>query len=144
MPIAAMSWGRRPGTSPDSQKILPEVGAVIPAIRLSMVVLPEPFGPKMPTISPRLIANETSDTAVSPPNRLVRPTTLSAYRAGGGSDAPLTGLDTFTGADASDRTALPEQGSRNAPGHDQNGENQNGSVYDRPNLASEVDDVWQS
>ena len=44
----------------------------MPAIKLSSVVLPEPLGPNTPTISPRAIEKETADTAVKPPNRLLR------------------------------------------------------------------------
>ena len=43
-----------------------------PEIRLSIVVLPEPFGPIRPTISPRSTSNDTSSTATRPPNALRR------------------------------------------------------------------------
>ena len=42
---------------------------------LKIVLLPEPFGPIRPRISPCSTSNETSLTAVKPPKRLVRPST---------------------------------------------------------------------
>src|SRR5947209_963460 len=60
-----------------SNRIDPAVGPKVPAIRLKVVVLPEPFGPISPRISPGCTANDTSLTAVKPPNRLVRPDTSS-------------------------------------------------------------------
>src|SRR5262245_61595133 len=48
----------------------------MPAMQLKMVLLPEPFGPIRPRISPSLTSNDTFATAVKPPNILVRPETL--------------------------------------------------------------------
>ena len=42
-----------------------------------MVLLPEPLGPMRPRISPCSTANDTLLTAVNPPNRLVKPSTVS-------------------------------------------------------------------
>src|SRR6266849_1643198 len=56
----------------------PALGAKTQVIRLSSVVLPDPFGPKMPTISPDVMENDTSDTAVSPPKRFVSSMTSSS------------------------------------------------------------------
>src|SRR2546423_10573156 len=67
-----MSCACLPATSAPFHTIRPALGRMRPATRLRSVVLPEPFGPKMPTISPRSIENETSATAVRPPKRLVR------------------------------------------------------------------------
>jgi len=53
------------------------VGVKAPASMLKIVDLPEPLGPIRPTISPGWTANETSLTAVKPPNRFVSPATLS-------------------------------------------------------------------
>ena len=39
----------------------------------TVVVLPAPFGPRTPTISPRPIANDTPSTATRPANDLRRP-----------------------------------------------------------------------
>src|SRR6266536_5092103 len=52
---------------------------------LKRVVLPAPFGPMMPTISPGAARSETSPTAVSPPKRLV--TASSSSIAARGADA---------------------------------------------------------
>ncbi len=38
-----------------------------PAIKLNNVVFPEPLGPIIPVIDPRLIFNEHSETAAKPP-----------------------------------------------------------------------------
>src|SRR5262245_3931553 len=66
-----MACGLRPWIYLSFHTIRPAVGARMPVIRLSSVVLPDPFGPKMPKISPRSIENEISDTAVNPPKRFV-------------------------------------------------------------------------
>ena len=55
----------------------PAVGAYKPAIRLKVVLLPEPLGPIKPRISPSARSNEIEETAVKPPNFLVRLLTLS-------------------------------------------------------------------
>src|SRR5438093_1315421 len=54
-----------------------------------VVVLPEPFGPRMPKISPGRISNETPATAVSAPKRLVSSRTETAEASPEGSAAPL-------------------------------------------------------
>src|SRR5438477_647497 len=41
-------------------------------MRLKSVLLPEPFGPMMPRTSPSRTARSILETAVNPPNRLVR------------------------------------------------------------------------
>src|SRR6185295_364856 len=86
-----MTFGRAPAMSSPFQSTLPVVGGNSPASRLSSVVFPEPFGPKMPMISPFSMPNETSDTATRPPKRLVRFSTLRSIglpfeKAGGESD----------------------------------------------------------
>jgi hypothetical protein len=51
---------------------VPELGAIgVPNIR-TVVVLPAPFGPRNPKISPPATLKDTSDTAVRPPKTLVR------------------------------------------------------------------------
>src|SRR5690242_5046387 len=55
----------------------PAVGARNPVTRLNSVVLPAPFGPISPTISPSRTVNETPSTARSPPNARARPATSS-------------------------------------------------------------------
>ena len=54
-----------------SSEIVPESGFSNPAIIRSKVVLPQPLGPRMDTISPLFIDNETSDTAIEFPNILL-------------------------------------------------------------------------
>src|SRR5271154_4175601 len=77
-PSDAMTSGRAPAISRSFQNTWPPVGGNRPANRLSNVVFPEPFGPKIPMISPLLMENETSDTATRPPKRLVRFSILSS------------------------------------------------------------------
>ncbi len=54
-----MSW--------PSMRTDPEVGLKMPASDLSVVVLPAPFGPISPTISPAPTLNDRSSTAVKLP-----------------------------------------------------------------------------
>src|SRR5271166_869227 len=72
MPSSATWCGARPVTSWSFQMSRPPLGGSMPQIRFNKVVLPEPLGPKMPTISPRAMLNETSATAVRPPKRLLK------------------------------------------------------------------------
>src|SRR5690606_4505141 len=60
-----------------SRRTDPSVGANSPAITLKVVLLPEPFGPISPRISPRASSKERFLTAVNPPKRFVRPRTDS-------------------------------------------------------------------
>ena len=65
-------------------------------MQLKVVLLPEPFGPIRPRISPSLTSNETFETAVKPPNVLVRPETvqerhLARARAGEDGREPRCG-----------------------------------------------------
>src|SRR6266508_4722418 len=53
-----------------SKRTRPAVGSYTPVIALNTVVLPAPFGPINPKISPGWIAIDTSSTAVSPPKRI--------------------------------------------------------------------------
>ena len=55
----------------------PPVGRSMPAIRLKVVLLPEPLGPMRPRISPGLSSKDTWLTARNPPKRLDRPDTAS-------------------------------------------------------------------
>jgi hypothetical protein len=52
--------------------ILPDVGVLSPSIISSVVVLPAPFGPKMPSVSPRRTEREMLSTAVKSPYFFVR------------------------------------------------------------------------
>jgi hypothetical protein len=52
---------------------LPVVGAISPASMRTLVVLPAPFGPRRPKISPSPTVKVRSWTAVSVPKTLPRP-----------------------------------------------------------------------
>src|SRR5271166_6721387 len=64
--------------------IWPAVGSSTPRIMLIVVVLPAPFGPKSPTISPGETWNETPSTALTAPKALAR--FLTDSTGGGGRD----------------------------------------------------------
>src|SRR2546427_13300890 len=66
-----------PPISEPSSRIEPEVGRSAPAIRLKIVLLPEPLGPIRPRISPLRSSNETRFTARNPSKLLVRDSTTS-------------------------------------------------------------------
>src|SRR5256885_16424618 len=51
-------------------------------MQLKVVLLPDPFGPIRPRISPSFTSKETSFTARRAPNLLVRPDTLSIGMGG--------------------------------------------------------------
>src|SRR5260370_19877784 len=51
-------------------RIEPAVGRSAPATRLKVVILPDPFGPMRPTISPSRTSKDTRLTATKPPKRL--------------------------------------------------------------------------
>jgi hypothetical protein len=59
-------------TSCPQTLIFPEVGARKPVINFMVVDLPAPFGPRNPSTSPGLTANEMSSTASKSPYRFVR------------------------------------------------------------------------
>src|ERR1700712_1731964 len=61
-----------------SNVTVPEVGRYTPVIALKHVVLPAPFGPIRPRISPRLMSNVTASNAVRPPNFTVRSVVCSS------------------------------------------------------------------
>src|SRR5450830_2146707 len=72
MPSRATWSGRRPVTSWPLNRMRPELGRCVPAIRLKKVVLPAPFGPMMALTWPRSKRVLTWSTAVRPKNSLVR------------------------------------------------------------------------
>src|SRR5258708_7875814 len=51
---------------------LPDVGLKAPLTMLSIVVLPDPFAPRRPRISPCATSNDTDRSATTPPNCFVR------------------------------------------------------------------------
>src|SRR5262252_7551277 len=72
-----MTCAGRPPMSAPSRRIEPEEGRRLPAIRLKVVLLPDPFGPIRPRISPARTSKDTWLTAKKPPNRFDRPSTAS-------------------------------------------------------------------
>src|ERR1700730_5176289 len=77
MPRLMIRCGARPEISAPSNFIEPDVGANVPDSMLKIVLLPEPFGPIRPRISPLSTLKDTSLTAVNPPKRLINPLTTS-------------------------------------------------------------------
>ena len=55
----------------------PALGTRAPEMQLKAVVLPEPFGPMSPRISPSRTSNDTSLRAMNPPNCFVNLDTTS-------------------------------------------------------------------
>src|ERR1700751_1299005 len=78
-----MRCGASPAIWRPSKVIDPADGTSVPESMLKIVLLPDPFGPIMPTISPRSTLNDTLLTAVTPPKRFESPLTVST------SDTPL-------------------------------------------------------
>src|SRR5512140_1315207 len=60
-----------------SKAMVPELGGMVPLIRLKKVVLPAPLGPMIACTVPLSMWVDTSLTADSPPKRLVRLRTSS-------------------------------------------------------------------
>src|SRR2546426_9197345 len=77
MPRWQIASGVRPAIASPRNLIEPAVGARAPEMQLKHVVLPEPFGPMRPRISPSLTSKVTAFSAVKPPKRLLRPETAS-------------------------------------------------------------------
>src|SRR3954454_23250684 len=69
--------------STPSSRIAPESGISKPAIRRSVVVLPEPEGPSMVKNSPWPISRSTSSTAATSPNCLRSPISATSGGADG-------------------------------------------------------------
>src|SRR6202171_1969319 len=77
MPRLMIRCGASPAISAPANPIEPAVGSSVPESMLKIVLLPEPFGPIRPRISPCSTLNDTLLTAVKPPNRLTKPSTTS-------------------------------------------------------------------
>src|SRR4029078_11329085 len=77
MPRLIMRCGAVPAISTPSNSIEPAVGTSVPDSMLKIVLLPEPFGPIRPRISPCSTRNETLLTAVKPPKRFTNPFNVS-------------------------------------------------------------------
>src|SRR6266404_381771 len=83
-----MSWPRK--------RIVPDVGLSSPVMQLTNVVLPAPFGPMTPRISPLRIVRSTPPTAARPPNRFVSwRTSSSGVPSSPGNGKRETGNDSF-------------------------------------------------
>src|SRR5262245_963716 len=85
MPSAVMACDGRPTSScrPPSRVMLPPLAGKMPVTRLKIVVLPEPFGPINPTISPSSTWRSKPWTACNPPKFFLRPTASSSAIAAG-------------------------------------------------------------
>src|SRR5579871_2026953 len=65
-----MTCGATPAISLSAKRIDPDCGLTTPVTALMTEVLPAPFGPMMPWISPPAIASDNSVTAETPPKRI--------------------------------------------------------------------------
>src|SRR6195952_1193881 len=81
MPLLIMRYGGAPAISAPANSMDPADGASVPESMLKIVLLPEPFGPIRPSISPRSTLNDTLLTAVKPPKRFTNPLTTSTSRS---------------------------------------------------------------
>src|ERR1700742_1213584 len=61
-----------------ANRTAPALGARSPEIRPNRLVLPAPFGPTMPTVSPAPTARDRSSAITTWPNRLVTPSSSSS------------------------------------------------------------------
>src|SRR3954466_161462 len=86
MPPLMIRCGAMPASSCPAKLIEPAVGTSVPDSMLKIVLLPEPFGPIRPRISPCSTRNDTLLTAVKPPKRFTNPSTVSTP------EPPLTRL----------------------------------------------------
>src|SRR5581483_7739656 len=82
MPACATRYAGSPPISALRKRTEPALGLSAPAIRLKVVLLPEPFGPIRPRISPSATSKETFLTARKPSKLLVSPSTSSTYLRG--------------------------------------------------------------
>src|SRR5690242_21843167 len=80
MPRSRSKGGRLPTDRP-ARWISPPSGERKPAIRLSVVVLPQPLGPSRVTNSPGATVRSMASTAVVAPKRLASPRSCSADSA---------------------------------------------------------------
>ena len=58
---------------PSPKRMLPPVARKMPVTRLKIVVLPDPFGPISPTISPSFIREVEALDGLQPAERLLQP-----------------------------------------------------------------------
>src|ERR1700730_14892603 len=76
-PLRQTRCAGNPAISAPLNRIEPLVGLSAPAIKLKVVLLPEPLGPIRPRISPGRTSNDTRLTAGKPPKRFDSDVTLS-------------------------------------------------------------------
>src|SRR5271165_4162152 len=81
MPASTQATGPRPLMRAPSSLISPRSGVTWPAIELNSEVLPAPFGPIRPRISPCCTSKLISTFAATPPNDLLTRSTSSSTRA---------------------------------------------------------------
>src|SRR6202034_2278004 len=86
MPIRARLYVGNPSNGVPSKTMSPASGRSCPQTQLNRVVLPAPFGPTRPTLSPGATSNVMLWTAWIPPNdlqtpRMLRRVALSAIGA---------------------------------------------------------------
>ncbi len=92
-PSAMRAWAGSPSIARPASAILPEVGRWLPARRSNIVVLPAPFGPTRPTISPARTAKDRPSTAASPPKRFTTAATSRSATESSGSGPDRAGED---------------------------------------------------
>src|SRR5580704_9458498 len=71
IPAIAQATGPVPETRVPRRRISPASGVISPEIKLNSEVLPAPFGPIRPRISPSRTSNDISTLAATPPNDLL-------------------------------------------------------------------------
>ena len=95
IPAAAASWGEANRTGSPSMRISPPSGRWIPVSTLTIVDLPAPFSPTSAVTVPACSSSETPESARTPGNVLVMPSSAStggAVMAGGsGRGGPRVG-----------------------------------------------------
>ena len=92
-PCGRPRWIFRPSIGSPASVAVPSSAGSTPFSTLNSVVLPAPFGPMMPRISPSATAKLTSLTALRPPKTRDRFSTFSSARARRARTAGVTGGD---------------------------------------------------
>src|SRR5437868_6259166 len=90
MPACTSRLDARPVTSRPSKRTLPCSGAYSPEMTLMQVVLPDPFGPTSPRISPACKLKLTPSSARNAPKRFTRPSMRRSGAVSGDIDASAT------------------------------------------------------
>src|SRR5712691_3164343 len=87
MPRLTAAWLGRPSMRSPRNQIWPELGASAPTRQEKSVVLPAPFGPMIPKISPAKTLKSIDERARTPPKRFETPRT-DRSASGGINDSP--------------------------------------------------------